>query len=318
MIKSVNQLVTKRCNSRCRMCGIWRTPPAEEMTPEDFNHLYAHEKFRGVEDLCISGGEPTLRSDLFAVTEGIISHLPLLRMLFLSTNASKPSVVRGFMERYSQLVEDIYVCPSLEGRREVHRKIRGVDTYERVMETIKQVNGLGLKNSHVVIFTTLNPENCNQEDLDHVRSVAERFGCTYSFRPSTKSDTFYQNRDCNDISLSPKQVDFLRKYMADNEISDPFLDILFNFIKGNSTIMGNRKKGIECLAGDISVFVKPDGTIFPCINSKRIIGDKRRGVYVTHYNVGNKEACPCCTECQVYPMINFHEYSSRRNKDDGD
>lgn len=315
MIKSINQLVTQKCNSRCQMCGIWRVEPGKELTPKEFDVLYSHKEFRGVEDLCISGGEPTLREDLFEVTDNITSHLPLLRMLFLSTNGSKPKRVESFIARYFFLVKDIYVCPSLEGKRETHQKVRGVDSYNNVIETIKRVQGLKLDNSHVVISTTLTPDNCNKDSLDHIRGIAEHFDCAYSFRPSAKSETFYQNRNCYNISLSDKQIEFLKKYREENRISDPFLDILFNFIEGKKTIMGDRKTGIECLAGDISVFIKPNGVIYPCINSTRIIGDKDKGLYLKNYSLGNKEPCPCCTECQVYPMLNFHEYSSRRNKD---
>jgi len=315
MIKSVNQLVTQRCNSKCEMCGIWRAEPSREMTAEEFGALYSHEEFGGVEDISISGGEPTLRKDLFEVTDNIISHLPLLRMLFLSTNASNPKTVESFIKRYSPLVKDIYVCPSLEGKRDTHKKVRGVDSYKGVIETTRRVKGLELDNSHVVFSTTLIPENCNRDSLDHIRELAEHFDCTYSFRPSAKSETFYQNRDCKNISLSAEQINFLREYMGKNKINDPFLDILFNFLEGKKTIMGNRKTGIECLAGDISVFIKPDGLIYPCINSTRIIGDKERGIYLKDYSLGDKELCPCCTECQIYPMLNFHEYSSRRDKD---
>ncbi|MDD5151362.1 MAG: radical SAM protein, partial [Flavobacterium sp.] len=166
MIKSVNQLVTQRCNSKCEMCGIWREEPEEELSPEEFDRLYSHKEFRGVEDLCISGGEPTLRKDLIEVTDRIISHLPLLRMLFLSTNASNPRVVESFMKRYSPLVEDIHVCLSLEGDRETHKRVRGIDTYDKVVDTIKRVKILGLGNSHTVLSTTLTPDNCNQNSLD--------------------------------------------------------------------------------------------------------------------------------------------------------
>ena len=314
MIKSVNQLVTQRCNSKCEMCGIWREKSGEEMNPEEFGRLYSHKEFGGVEDLCISGGEPTLRKDLVEVTDRIVSHLPLLRMLFLSTNASNPNMVKYFMKRYSPLVKDIYVCPSLEGDKEIHKKVRGVDTYDRVIETIKKVKSLGLDNSHIVLSTTLTPDNCNQDSLNHIREIAEHFGCTYSFRPSTKSETFYHNTHCNDVSLSIEQINFLRKYMEENRIGDPFLDILFGSLDGEKTIMGDRKTGIECLAGDISVFIKSDGIIYPCINSIRIIGNKEKGVYVTDYFLGDKEDCPCCTECQIYPMLNFNQYASRKNK----
>jgi MoaA/NifB/PqqE/SkfB family radical SAM enzyme len=317
MLKSVNQLVTERCNSKCKMCGIWRVKTAGEMTPEEFDRLYSHPEFASVEDLCISGGEPTLRKDLLDVTDKILAHLPKLRMLFLSTNGSDPSKAREFMERYSPAVEDIYICPSIEGSREIHAKIRGVDTYSSVLETIKEVKGIGADNIHVVLSMTLTPENCNEDSLSHVRHVAEENGCTYSFRPASRSDTFYKNGGCENLSLAPAQIDFVKKYMFEHKISDPFLDMLFSFLNDQGTIMGSREKGIECLAGDISVFVKPTGMIYPCINSTRVIGNLERGIFIKDYDVGDHEPCPCCTECQIYPMINFHQHASKSRRKNG-
>ena len=99
--------------------------------------------------------------------------------------------------------------------------------------------------------------------------------------------------------------------MKKEHISDPFLDILFQHIKGEETIIGSRKKGIKCLAGDISIFIKPNGDIFPCINSSRLIGNKDEGLFDYKYKLGNKELCPCCTECQIYPMLNFSKYTTK-------
>jgi len=316
MIKSVNQLVTQRCNSKCKMCGIWKEKFNEEMSPKEFNKFYSHPEFKEIEDLCISGGEPTLRKDLIDVIDNILTHLPKLRMLFMPTNASNPKIAKTFVKRYSSFIEDIYVCPSIEGERETQKKIRGVDSYNNVIELVDEIQNLGLQNSHVILSTTIIPENCNKKSLDHIISLAKYLGCNYSFRISSKNDGFYHNEKHTDISLSEENIDFLKLYMGENKVSDPFFDILFNFLEGKKTIMGDRKTRIECLAGDISIFVKPNGIIYPCINSSRIIGDKKNGLYSVDYRIGNKEKCPCCTEGQIYPMLNFHQYSSRRKQND--
>ena len=315
MIKSVNQLVTERCNSRCIMCSIWKIKDRSyEMTPENFSELYSKPEFKEVEDLCISGGEATLRTDLFEVTDNILKNLPKLNMLFLSTNGSNPEVAKKFVERYSSKVKDVYVCPSLEGNKETHRKIRGVDSYDKVIETARSIENLNIKNCHVVFSITIVPENCNKESLNHVKNIAKDLGCTFSFRPASQNDTFYHNRRSTNFMIDTSQLKFLKSYMVEEEISDPFLDILFQFIEGKETIMGSRENGIKCLAGDISVFIKSNGEIFPCINSSRLIGDRQRGIFKKGYKLGEKELCPCCTECQIYPMLNFSQFSDKNEK----
>lgn len=315
MIKSVNQLITEKCNSRCKMCSIWKTDNfSDEMTPKEFDKLYSKDEFKEVEDLCISGGEPTLRKDIFKITDNILKNMPKLRMLFLSTNGSNPSVAKEFVSRYHSKIKDIYLCVSLEGDRETHKKIRGVDTYKTVMETVEQVKLLNLKNCHIVFSTTILPENCNKKTLDYIRILAKKLECTSSFRIASKNDTFYHNTKSSDFLINRVQLNFLKNYMHIERVSDPFLDVLFAFLNGEETVTGSKKRGIKCLAGDISVFIKPNGNIYPCINSSRLIGDKKRGIFLKGYNLGDKEPCPCCTECQIYPMINFSKYSDKNEK----
>jgi len=310
MIKSINQLVTERCNSKCQMCSIWKIKDKSlEMSPDEFDKLYSMPEFRDLEDLCISGGEATMRSDLFEVIDSMIKHLPKLNMLFLSTNGSNPEVAQEFMKRYSPAVKDIYICPSIDGDRKTHRIIRGVDTYSKVLKTTELVNQLNLNNSHTVFSTTIVPENCNTKSLDHVRDLAKKYDCSFSFRPASKNESFYHNKKSEGFMIGSKGFDFMKNYMQERNISDPFLDILFDYIQGKDTLMGSPKKGIECLAGDISIFIKPDGEIYPCINSTRLIGNKKLGLFKEKYSLGDKELCPCCTECQVYPMLNFSQYA---------
>ncbi|MDH3324558.1 MAG: radical SAM protein [Candidatus Peregrinibacteria bacterium] len=315
MIKSVNQLVTERCNSQCKMCSIWKIKDrAYEMNPEEFDKLYSNPEFKEVEDLCISGGEATLRTDLFEVIDSMIKNMPKLNMLFLSTNGSNPNVAKNFAKKYSPKIKDVYICLSLEGDKEVHKKIRGVDTYNKVLETAELIKDLNIKNCHVIFSTTIVPENCNQKSLNHVKKIAKKLNCTFSFRPASQNDTFYHNRKSDNFIIDDSQIKFLENYMISEKMSDPFLDILFESIKGKETIMGSKKCGIKCLAGDISIFTKSNGDIFPCINSSRLIGDKERGIFEKRYKVGSKELCPCCTECQIYPMLNFSKYSDKNGK----
>jgi MoaA/NifB/PqqE/SkfB family radical SAM enzyme len=312
MIKSVNQLITERCNSRCKMCSIWKIKnKSYEMTPQEFNKFYSRIEFREVEDLCISGGEPTLRLDLFEITDNIIKNLPKLRMLFFSTNGSNPKISRDFIIKYAPKVKDIYICISLEGEKETHEKIRGIENYDKVIETARLVRKLNLKNCHIVFSTTIVPENCNKESLNHIKYIAKKFKGSFSFRPASKNNTFYHNKNSKNLTINPKQLKFLTNYLIQEKIYDPFLEELFKFIKGEETVIYSKNKKIKCLAGDISVFIKPNGNIFPCINSSRLIGNREKGIFKLKYKLGNKELCPCCTECQIYPILNFSSYSKK-------
>ena len=86
---------------------------------------------------------------------------------------------------------------------------------------------------------------------------------------------------------------------------DPFLRILREYTEtGNIPLMMDQGK-VRCEAGKKFCFVKYDGNIYSCLYSPREIGTISAGITKEITDLGKKEPCPCCTECHIYPMLNF-------------
>lgn len=300
-------MVTNKCNSKCIMCNIWSTKIAErEMTIEEYKDFFSRLEFREVEDLNISGGEPTLRNDINEVIDAILDSMPKVRMFFLSTNGTNPEKVRDLFLRYSRRIKDVYVCVSIEGDRSTHKKVRGIDSYNSAIKTIKLCKEAN-PNIHSIISMTLTSINSNKESLDHIKKISEETGSTYSFRRGWKNDTYYHNCTNTKIDITEKQkgevIDFMEKYC----IADPFMKTQIKYFKNDSMLMMKK-----CYAGDIFILVRPDGSVYPCINSSRKIGDLDRGIFIKSIgDLGKYETCPCCTECCFYPMLNWSSYSTK-------
>lgn len=300
MIKSVNQLVTRRCNGKCNMCNIWKFPQIEEMTINEFHELYSLSQFENIEDVCISGGEPTLRKDLIKVISTIIEGKSHLKMLFLSTNCSYPSKILEIVKYFGERVPEFYVVAPLEGDKETHKKIRGKDSYDSVIKTLLGLERLQIPTVKGVISTTLQKDNCNENSINHLEDIAQKTASIFTFRLADKSQVFYRNVEF-EIGISSQQRELIMR-MVSKRISDPFMNELYKELNGESTIMGS-KHNLECLAGEITVFIDCDGTIRPCIYSNQRIGDKK-GFY-EKFQLLSTPSCPCCTECQVYPRVNY-------------
>lgn len=71
--KYVELLVTSECNSRCVMCNVWKLSKnnpeiiRDELSTTEIKNLLKELSMIGAKELCLSGGEPTLREDLIEI-----------------------------------------------------------------------------------------------------------------------------------------------------------------------------------------------------------------------------------------------------------
>ncbi len=125
---------TYRCNSHCSMCNIWKSPtlPSEEIS------LATLEKIPcGIDNLNITGGEPTLRNDLLGMVD--ILH-PRARILEISSNGLHPERLESIIKKYP----DIKIRFSLDGFAETSNRIRGEkDGFDIKVNGLKRLQELG-------------------------------------------------------------------------------------------------------------------------------------------------------------------------------
>ena len=74
------------CDARCEMCNNWKHGDRKaDMTLEQLESAIDHPFWRAVENLNISGGEPTTRNDLPEIVEMFQRRLPRLRKIGINT-----------------------------------------------------------------------------------------------------------------------------------------------------------------------------------------------------------------------------------------
>ena len=125
---------TYRCNSKCSMCHAWQNPTL----PDEEVDLKTLEKIPfGIDNLNITGGEPTLRSDLLEMVEILY---PKASKLEISSNGLLPGRLESVIKKYP----DVKVRFSLEGFEETNNTLRGEENgFQTKVNGLKRLKELG-------------------------------------------------------------------------------------------------------------------------------------------------------------------------------
>lgn len=306
-IKSLNLMVTDKCNGACNMCNIWKSESFNELNLIDLIKLLKFPEFSAIEDLSISGGEPMLKKDIQKFATTLIKMLPKLKMFFINTNGLMPEktleLAKALDKNRSLLNKklQIFFSISIEGPKEAHELIRG-GSYEQSIKTISLLKGLISDNFKVILSMTIQRDN--YKFINQTRKLSETLGCGFSFRFVDFSDNYYNNIDKKNISLSNKEASKILETIKKEFKGDKFFQVLYkSFCKGVNDVMIGPDGKLICEAGKIFIFIKSDGNIYPCIYSEQIIGNIKEGMFP--FKLNRLKSCPCCTECHIYPMLNF-------------
>ena len=311
MIRNATFSITNRCNSRCKICNIWKTSDfSDELSVAEIGKLLTMPFFKNLDTVSITGGEPFLRADLKEIISLISKKLPNVKRIFLNTNASFVAKVVEVCSLCTALFDETILSISLDGREHIHNELRGINNHANVLRLLKEVSNI--KNLKISLSMTLSDKNCTREDLQYVYETAKNNSAMFSFRFADNSESYYRN--CNlDLKVSAEKkkmvAEFIREYCRDNE----FLQVLEQYIEtGKIPFLIDEHGKNKCLAGKEFVFIHPDGSVAPCLYSLQRID-------ILHYKakeikLGEKEKCPCCTDCAIYPIIEYQKRIQQRRK----
>lgn len=301
MIKNANFLVTDRCNSRCTNCNIWNQTTSEDLSVPEIVQLFSLEELSALKELGITGGEPYIRDDILEVFEAIFTTNKSFNTIYLTTNASFNDRVLESLSLINMYIDNINLGVSIDGRENINKKIRGVNNYHKAIELLSQVKKKFSK-VKTSISMTINSINCNENDLNHIKQLANELQCDYSFRLATTNESYYKNSMKN-FEFSENMKETLIKFIIDNKLKDKFMaEQLYYLITNKVPLMYNYSTAeLICKAGKNFVFIHSNGSIYPCINSTQQIGNYKTGIN-TSSNI-HTNYCPCMTECTIWPML---------------
>lgn len=159
-----------RCNFRCPFCyntALVLHPEMEETTPFERVEEYLKKQRGWIDGVCITGGEPTLHSDL----PDLCSKLKEIGLqVKVDTNGTNPAAVRGLIEK--EVVDYIALDIKAPLIVEKYSKATGVNA-EKLLGRVKETVGILMRSENDYEFrTTVVPTLHKEEDITEIcRSI---------------------------------------------------------------------------------------------------------------------------------------------------
>jgi len=218
--KVMTAVVTYRCNARCAMCNIWHSPAHPEMSVEEFGRVLADPIFDTIERLTVSGGEPSLRTDLVALTGMFVERMRRLRALSLVSNGLLPERILADAEAMLAIARPrnigFNISISLDGVGTDHDRVRGVEgAFDKVLATLDGLKRL--RQGHdfwMGVGFTLMRENLTS--AREFRCWAEEHDLEVGFVPVGFHGSYVSNLDLQDrIDFRAEEKDELFAFMQE-------------------------------------------------------------------------------------------------------
>jgi len=260
--------VTTACNSRCRMCGIWRTKPDNELMLNEFENLLSQPLMQKIRWVNLTGGEPFVRKDLVQLVKALKDRLPALELVAIPTNGFlTDKVIATVKELLDGLGGNVLlnVNVSIDDIGEKHDFIRRTPGgYQKAITTLDELMKLQLTQSNFETGTETVIMDHNIKDIRHIYSTLKEHTSHVNITPAILSP-FYNPEDAECGKLSPETVDELVDFLKELRLKEP----AYTYYHSNvSTILQAkklRKRPFPCLGGFKTMYLDAKGNIYTCL-----------------------------------------------------
>jgi len=256
---------TIQCNLSCKHCGsgCGKGIPEDSLSTEDMLvFLTQFAKHFSPKDvlLCITGGEPLLRKDLFDV----MAHSAKLGFLWgMTTNGVllSESIVQKMIRTNCKTVS-----VSLDGLKLSHNALRGHDCFEQVVDGIKRLVAAG-SFSNVQVTTVIHKQNIRE--LAEIYSLVESLGVD-SWRITNLEPIGRANQMGSDF-LSASEFVTLFEFIRSCRQSHTKVPVSFgcNHYVTAEYEMDIRNHFFMCGAGILVASILHNGDIYACLDIER-------------------------------------------------
>jgi MoaA/NifB/PqqE/SkfB family radical SAM enzyme len=304
------------CDARCTMCNNWkRGDRKSDMTLEQLEGAMNHAFWGAVENLNISGGEPTTRNDLPEMVEMFHRRLPRLRKVGINTTGLTPQRAIPMLTRIVQFCADQGVPfsarVSLDGIGDIHNQVRAVKNgFDKAVKTIDAMQELSARyplfsfGIAATIFAT------NLEDAKNILTWARARDLDIVFNMLRFTDNMLGNRSLEeDIGFEAKEEEFMRQFFLERVQEESVLSgQAFMYLHYADMIANGYKRTMPCPFRTQGLLLNPDGTLYYCENAKplgNVLQQTARELYFKAEHIAERATFEdticrnCLSPCQV-------------------
>lgn len=196
--RAVDLEITSRCNARCHYCYYLNNEGVtyQDLPAEKWLNFFEELGRAKVMEVCLQGGEPFIRKDIFKIIEGIVKNRMRYRVL---TNGYLIS--REIARRLKETRRCFSIQVSLDGSKpEIHEAMRGKGSFAPALNAIRVLRDEGLS---VTSRVTIHAHNV--EDLPSIAALLLEDLGLQSFSTNSISSLGTLTKYGNGIFLSPSQ-----------------------------------------------------------------------------------------------------------------
>jgi MoaA/NifB/PqqE/SkfB family radical SAM enzyme len=304
------------CDARCTMCNNWKWGNRkEDITLEQLDGVMAHSFWGSVENLNISGGEPTTRNDLPEMVDLFIKRLPRLRKIGINTTGLTPQRAIPMLTRIVEACDKagllISIRVSLDGIGEVHDTVRAVKKgFDKALQTIEAMQALAERSPHFQFGLASTIFAKNLDDAQHIRDWAKARNLDIVFNMLRFTDNMLHNKDLQpSIGFGNREEQFMKQFFLDRVAEESILSgQSFMYLHYADMIANGYHRTMPCPFQRQGLLLNPNGDLFYCENSQKLGNVLDTNVEQLYFDTANlakreemkRDTCPTClSPCQV-------------------
>ncbi len=304
------------CDARCTMCSNWKWGDRKsDMTLGQLEPVLATPFWGAVENLNISGGEPTTRNDLPEMVELFQKHLPRLRKLGINTTGLTPHRAIPMLTRVVEFCVShgilISIRVSLDGIGDVHNQVRAVKNgFDKARRTIEAMQTLAERHDGFSFGIAATIFATNLDDAENILAWARTRNLDVVFNMLRFTDAMLHNKELEEkIGFRKREEDFMRKFFLDRVQEESILSgQSFMYLHYADMIANGYQRTMPCPFQRQGLLLNPTGDLHYCENSQKlgnVLDESAESLYFKADNLAHRErikkdTCPTClSPCQV-------------------